>query len=139
MKNKIIPDNASTPRYIVADQTGIPYINLNSLEEAKGFSDGVVIFEGDFGGVIYLVCIASLVKCSLLVLNQLLQDLDSLTWGKQNKGSAIFYERHQIGDLIAGGSGGGKVTNGIWLNPRFFGLNFQPKVEEIINGQSDKL
>jgi hypothetical protein len=71
-----LPEHESGVRRLVSDAHGIPYHSLRSFEEAKSSSDGVVILEGDDGGQIYVVCPASLVKCSEEALNNLLRDLN---------------------------------------------------------------
>lgn len=86
-----------------------------------------------------MVCPASLVNCSSSALDKLLQDLNRLVWNNQTDGTSIYYERHQIGKGIAGGMGGGRVTDGVWLHSKFSNLNLQTKVEEILRGERESL
>ncbi len=65
---------------MVADAHGRPYYPLRSLAEAQAAHDGMVIFEGDYGGQIYATCPASLVRCSEETLQGLLRDLDTVGW-----------------------------------------------------------
>src|SRR5206468_1397497 len=90
----ILPEHESGIRRMVSDARNIPYQALHSLDEAKSFSDGTVILEGDDGGQIYIVCPASLVQCSTEHLNVLLRDLDGIAWPNNDPNSArVFYER----------------------------------------------
>ena len=53
---KDIPDHASMVRSFTSEKYGERFEPLKTLEEAKQHADGVVIFEGDYGGAIYLTC-----------------------------------------------------------------------------------
>jgi len=46
----IIPEHESSVRRMMADAHRHPYHPLRSLAEAQAVPDGVVIFEGDWGG-----------------------------------------------------------------------------------------
>jgi len=129
-----LPDHESGVRSMVAETSGVVHRALHSLEEAKAVSDGVIVFEGDYGGQIYLVCVASMVKCSAEVLQQLLEDIDSFAWGDLG-GARIFYERHPIGSGIIGGMGGGIVTEDLWVHKRISELQLDSAIREVIVGQ----
>lgn len=129
----------SAARFVASKVSGKTYQALKSLEEAKNYSDGVVVLEGDWGGFIYLVCPAALVKCSIATLTTLLEDLDKLTWGHPDRGRHIYYEQQPLGTFIAGGSGGGRVTEGVWVHPSFASYNLQSTIEAIINDQEESL
>jgi hypothetical protein len=93
------------------------------MADAKRFDDGVVILQGDDGGQIYLVAHAIEVKCSPETLEQLLIDLDEIAWpGNDKNARGIFYERRQIGSPIAGGMGGGVVSEKPWIHKQFSAL-----------------
>lgn len=137
---EILPDNESGVRRLVSDAHGIPYYPLHSLEEAKSFPDGVVILEGDDGGQIYVVCPASLVKCSEEILDQLLRDLDDIAWPRNDADMAkIFYERHPVGAAIVGGMGGAVATEGVWIHDEFVKLRLDDAVREVIAGQHHRI
>ena len=136
----ILPAHESGVRRMLSDAHGIPYHPLHSLEEAKLFPDGVVILEGDDGGQIYVVCFASLVKCSEDILDQLLRDLDEIAWPENDPDMAkIFYERHPTGAGIAGGMGGALVTEDIWVHNEFVKLQLDDAVREVIAGQRNRI
>lgn len=106
-----------------AEASGEPYQPLSTMADAKRFDDGVVILQGDDGGQIYLVAHAIEVKCSPETLEQLLIDLDEIAWpGNDKNARGIFYERRQIGSPIAGGMGGGVVSEKPWIHKQFSAL-----------------
>src|ERR1051326_3187421 len=106
-------------RSLVAVAHGFEYHAFASLSEAQRNPDGVVVLEGDEGGQIYVVARASEVKCSEETLWRLLRDLDEREWpGNDWNMSRVCFERHRIGEVIAGGMGGGLVTLEPWVHPR---------------------
>jgi hypothetical protein len=134
----VLPQHESGVRRMVSDAKGLPYCPLHSLEEAKSVSDGVIIFEGDDGGQIYLVCPASLVNCCVETLQQLLEDIDILMW-KDMSAARIFYERHSIGSGIVGGMGGGLVTEDLWVHERIRKLQLELNIREVIVGRRARI
>ena len=50
-----IPDHVSPVRWILAKAHQTPFSALNSLEDARSSTDGIVVLEGDWGGQIYVV------------------------------------------------------------------------------------
>jgi hypothetical protein len=89
------------------------------LSEAQRDPDGVVVLEGDDGGQIYVVVRASDVACSEEALWRLLRDIDEKEWPDNAWDSfRVCFERHPIGEVIAGGMGGGLVTLEPWVHPR---------------------
>jgi hypothetical protein len=136
-----IPDHASAVRYMLSMAHGTPYEPLHSLDEAKEVPDGVVVFEGDNGGQIYIVCPASLVSCSDDSLRHLLEDLDVIAWPPDGdpRGTWIYYERHLIGDGIAGGMGGGVVTESVWIHEEFEAAGLRNSIEAVLRGQRPRL
>ncbi len=117
----IIPEHESSVRRMMADAHRRPYHPLRSLAEAQAVPDGVVIFEGDWGGQIYATCPASIVRCSKETLRDLLCDLDAVGWCELD-GARVFYERHPSGTSVSGGMGGGRVTDDLWVHPRIKAL-----------------
>lgn len=104
-------------RALMSEASGQTYQALHSLEEAQLDPNGVVIFEGDDGGTIYVTTPARLVQCSTETLQQLLYDIDALDWDDPRM-AHLCYERQPVGATIAGGCGGGLVTNTIWVHER---------------------
>ena len=121
---------------MVSDARHISYQPLHSLDEAKSFSDGVVILEGDDGGQIYIVSPASLVECSAETLNQLLRDLDAIAWPGNDPNSArVFYERLPIGAPVFGGMGGAIVSSDVWVHDAFCKLKLDAPIRNVIFGK----
>ncbi len=111
-----IPPHESAVRRMVSDAFGEPYQSLLSLAEAKQFSDGVVVFEGDYGGQIYLVVRAQTVHCDEAALARLLAEIDGALWNDAD-GARVYYERQPIDAPIFGGMGGARVTVEPWIHP----------------------
>lgn len=116
---------------MIADAGSTTYRAYESLQEAQADPHGVVVMEGDFGGQIYLVVPARLVKCSELQLRALLTFLDDAQWADP-EGAQVFFESKEIGQDISGGMGGGAVMDGIWLHSRVQKHAFL--VEAILSG-----
>ena len=132
-KPTVLPNHESAVRRMVADAKGAPYYAIRSLAEAKATADGVVVFEGDYGGQIYLVARATFVECSEDVLQELLAEIDSREWSDPD-GARIYFEVHPIGRGIAGGMGGGLVTDTVWIHPRLGSL--QPVIVSVLTGKT---
>ena len=136
----VLPDDESGVRRMVSDARNIPYQPLHSLDEAKCFSDGVVILEGDDGGQIYVVSPASIVQCSAETLNDLLRDLDAIAWPGNDPNSArSFYERLAVGAPVFGGMGGAVVRNDVWIHRDFEKLKLGRAIREVIAGQRARI
>jgi hypothetical protein len=74
------------------ETTSIACVPLDSLAEAKSYSDAMVRLAGDYGSIAYLTCPARLVHCSAEQLNTLLNDLDLLFFPSYSA-SKVIYER----------------------------------------------
>jgi hypothetical protein len=123
-------------RRLISDATGEPYVALSTLAEAKAAPDGVVILEGDYGGQIYVVARAIHVQCSDRSLQQLLSDLDKREWCDP-EGAYIYFERRAVGEGVAGGMGGGEVTERVWVHPRLSAL--ASMIEDVLLGRRSVL
>jgi hypothetical protein len=135
-KIELLPEHESGVRRLISDARDIPYYPLHSLAEAKSFSDGVVILEGDDGGQIYMVCPAALVKCSIETLERLLRDLDHISWPGNDLNSArVFYERLPIGAPVFGGMGGATVEEDVWIFQGFVDSGLEGPIREVIGGR----
>jgi hypothetical protein len=123
---------------MVADAAGEKYEALRSLEEAEDQADVAVVMQGDDGGSIYLTCPARLVRCDEATLKRLLLDLDSHYWNDPDM-AGLYFERAPIGSGIAGGTGGGVVTEGVWLHPELEAKGLLNRVQAVITGQSSRI
>ena len=132
----IILEHESGLRSMIADAHGLPYRAFRSLHEAKESPDSVAVFEGDYGGQIYVVARVSAISCSEQVLVSLLSELDSLEW-RDPEGMGLYFEEAEIGQPIAGGMGGGRVTEGIWVHSRM--QQYASLVEEVLAGKRSSL
>jgi len=131
-------EHESPLRRMIADARGTPYHGLTSLQEAQAHPDGVVILEGDDGGQISLTCPSSQVRCSEATLQQLLKDIDAREWNDLS-GARLFYERMPVSATVAGGMGGGKVTDGVWVHDRLAeDQALTARITEVIKGSRDR-
>lgn len=117
---------------------GDAYTAFNSLEEARGNADTVVIFEGDYGGTIYMTVPIDRVKCAAATLAQALQDIDAMCWGDPD-GAGMFFEERPVGSGVPGGMGGGTVTGGLWLHPNLEPLGIRDEIEEVLAGSRRRI
>ena len=134
----VIPDHESAVRRMVAEAHGDRYYALSSLDEAQARADTAVVMEGDYGGSIYLTCPARLIRCDEPTLRQLLLDLDTRDWNDP-EGVGLYYEVAAFGSGVAGGSGGGLVTDSVWLHPALERKGLRARVEAVISGERDRL
>jgi hypothetical protein len=117
LPERAVPEHESGVRRLVADANASEYQALASLAEARVFSDSVAVFEGDYGGQIYVVAPIHCVQCDEASLNRLLAELDALEWNEP-EGASVFFERHAVGTGVAGGMGGGVVLQTVWVHER---------------------
>jgi hypothetical protein len=117
LKIPVLPDHESGVRRMVADAAGGSYRAFRTLADAQADADGAVVFEGDYGGQIYLVCPARVVRCSEDALRALLQEIDELEW-RDPEGARVFFEALPQRAPVPGGTGGGRVTGGLWVHER---------------------
>lgn len=118
-----IPEHESPVRRMLADAHGTPFHPLRTLDEARRHDDGVAILQGDWGGQIYAVIPAKMIRCSADVLHGLLLDLDAKAWAcNENEGASIYFERKPLGAGVAGGMGGGSSTGRLWVHSEFDGI-----------------
>ena len=114
-ENPVVSDHESGVRSLIARARGEEHIAHHSLTEAKADPDGVVVFEGDYGGQIYLVARAKFVSCTEPQLHHLLSELDALGWADPD-GARVYFESLPVGAGVAGGMGGGVVPPEVWLH-----------------------
>ena len=96
------------------------------------------LLQGDDGGQIYVVARATQVKCSVEMLEQLLIDLDAIAWaGNDANSRRIYYERRPIGSTVAGGMGGGFVSQTPWVHEKF--VKLAPAVLAVLRGERTRI
>ena len=133
-----IPEHESPLRRMMADAQGISFQPLRSLDDAIKHDDGVAILQGDWGGQIYAVVPARMIRCSSESLKNLLMALDSEAWScNDNEGASIYYERKPIGMGVGGGMGGGASTGELWIHPEFDSI--ADDVRRVILGELNSL
>lgn len=111
----IVPDTHSGLRTMLGSAGRTNYQPFEGLEDARKYDNSYVVFEGDYGGQIYLVAPAKQIKCNLEKLKNLLERLDNHEW-KDVEGAGIYFEKYKVGDTVLGGMGGGKATKNIWIH-----------------------
>ena len=122
----------------MTETKGISFEPLRSLEEARQHPEGMIIFEGDYGGTIYLTAPAHKTLCDEATLNQLLTDIDVTYWNDA-QGAKIYYEKKPVGSIVAGGMGGGKVLDKLWLHEKINKPDLEKQVNEILAGTRKKI
>ena len=134
------PEHERLVGRLVADAHGESYDAFRSLDDAKKADQAAVVMQGDYGGSIYLTCPARLVLCDEATLRQLLFELDTLYWNDPD-GAGLYYERVPVGVGIAGGTGGGIVTEGVWIHPDIEaqGRGVRQAVESVLFGRRASL
>ena len=116
---------------------GNGYVAARNLEEARNFDLSVIIFQGDWGGTIYLTVPVAKVNCDQATLRNLLYAIDRLAWD-EDEGAELFFEFKPAGSGVWGGMGGGMITNGLWLHPRIEELGVRDEIESVLAGESDQ-
>lgn len=127
-------DNVRSMRAAAA---GRPYVSFSTLAEAAG-NGGVVDLEGDEGGQIYLTCSAAMVKCGEDSLRKVLMYLDERAWNDPSS-AHIYYEKLDVGEGVAGGMGGGLVTEDIWIHSNLMNAGLMRAVRSFLRGESEDL
>jgi len=51
----VVPENESSVKSLIAGAQQQPYVAVASLAQAREREDAVVVFEGDYGGQVYVV------------------------------------------------------------------------------------
>ena len=122
MPSKVIPGHHSPVNHIMAETSGEKYQPLQTLEEARVVSDGVVILEGDWGGSIFATCPVKYIKATHQEIETLCQSLEASFFPTNIKhhggGWGVFYQRKSPGDGVWGGMGGGLVIDGLWIHAK---------------------
>ena len=137
-KTDRIPEHESPVRRIVADSSGEKYGAIKSFSEAKKIPNAYVVFEGDYGGQIYLTCPMSKINCDEKILKQLLSDIDAYCFDYLNS-TGIYYEVHQTNEGIAGGMGGGITKTDVWIHPKVVELGIASHIKQVIDGVRNRI
>lgn len=119
-------------RSLVASSHDDEYLAFRSLSEAQAAPEGVVVFEGDYGGQIYAVARAQFVRCTEAQLQQLLSELDAMSWSDPD-GASVFFEALPVGAIVAGGMDGGVVAPEVWVHERL--RSWEPAVRAVLQGE----
>jgi hypothetical protein len=106
------------------------------LEEAKKINSSYLVMEGDYGGQIYLVCPVKLIRADSDTLKRLLIDIDKHGWNDEH-GRGMFFEVFIIGDIVAGGMGGGFAENELWVHEGI--QSIKNEISKVIYGKKLKI
>jgi len=130
----------SATRKMMAHALANEYLAYPSLGAAREDEDAVLILEAARGEQIFLTCNVRLVACSEATLVQLLGDLDRVAWsGGDPDDARVLYERHRPGTVLAGGTGGGRVTDGLWIHQQFERFGMIDQIRMVIAGTSPQV
>ncbi len=133
-------DHASPLRSLMSLASGTPYVSFKSLDLARSDPEGLVILEGDEGGMVYLVFPATEVVCSEEVLGTLLRDIDELAWpGNDPSMAHMVFERRSRPETVAGGMGGGVVRSSGWVHPKLGAMGIEPEIRSVVGGSRTRL
>jgi hypothetical protein len=130
----VIPEHESAVRRLMADARGGTYEALLTLEDAKHVDDAAVVMEGDYGGSIYLTCLARLVQCDQAALQQLYWTWTSTT-GTTLRASGSTTSARPLVLASPEVRAAGVVTNAVWLHPELEAKGLRPHVEAVIAGE----
>lgn len=126
-------------RSLMAQAGQARYEPVASLDEARTFADGVLVIEGDFGGQIHVTAPVRLVQCSVDRLDRLASELEEIAWpSKRDLGSvSVLFERLAVGSHVAGGMGGARVIDGVWVHDEFKQLGLDKAIAAIVEGREE--
>lgn len=137
---RVIREHHSLVRGCLHQVTGLPYAPLRTLAQAKALDDGVIVLEADWGGQIVVVARAAAVACDEATLRRLLLDLDELTCPEDElEGTALCFERASVGSTIAGGMGGGRVVEDVWMHAELVQAGLEPGVRAVLAGHRPRI
>ena len=123
-------------RSLMSEANNIEYRGIDSLKNAKKTKNCYLVMDGDDGGQIYLVFPAKQINCNEVVLVKLLNEIDQMEWNDQSMAS-FYYEIHDLGSIVSGGMGGGKVENDLWVHEN---LNqYKEKIRSVLLGNNDSI
>jgi hypothetical protein len=136
----VIPDLESPVRRMLADVHGGSYVAYASREEAAADPDAAMVIEGDYGNQIFVACPLRAVTASDEDLEAPLHELDRIAWGRDYAEACdIRFERAPVGSGVAGGMGGGRVDEAIWVHEEFVKAGLDERIREVIRGERRRL
>ena len=108
---------------------------LQSLSEAREYSDAFVMLSGDYGGQIYVIAPVNLVCCAEGALQQLLVDIDWIAWDDVGGDTNISYMRLAADHKIASLTKDKASINGIWLHSEFMEIpGLADEIRAVLSG-----
>jgi hypothetical protein len=125
-----IPKHHSSVQHIMNKYHSRTYVPLATLEEAKEQENGVVVLEGDWGGIIYATCPVKHLHDAITHddIVSLCKTVEYDHWGYGARdipkevpaegGPGVYYQCVKPGGGVWGGSGGGKVIDGLWVHSK---------------------
>jgi len=136
-----IPPHERPVMNMMADAHQIEYVAYKTIDEARRDAQAIVVFEGDYGGQIYLTCPLTKVACSLASLERLLNEMGLFAW---TDGESLYFERVSEDRSVCGGMGGGLVEDDVWIHYEFrnlceVGIDILPEVKEVIHGKVESV
>ena len=134
----VLPEHHSPVRAILAAASGQPYAAFENLVATRAHPHAALVFEGDYGGMIYLTVPARLISCGEDTLEQLLADIDDVCWGDSG-GAGLYFEALPVGSSVAGGMGGGRVVEGVWLHANLEALLLRAEIGAVLAGRSFRI
>lgn len=123
---KILPAHYSATSYLMNKRNGKEYKPIENLEEAKKHPDtAYIVFEGDWGGIIFATLPVRLIPSHVdeEKLFSLGKALEISYWGDNfhrhgipDGGYGVYYQQLAAGSGVWGGMGGGRATDGLWMH-----------------------
>ncbi len=123
---------------MVAEASGDSYTAFTTFAAAREHAGSVVIFEGDYGGTIYLTIPVREVTCGEAALKRLLLDIDTMCWSDTH-GTRVVYETIPVGANVTGVMGGGRIVAGLWLHPKVETLGIREDIQQVLDGQREHI
>jgi hypothetical protein len=115
---------------------------LASLEEARRAPDGYVVVDGEFGGICYLVCPASMVRCNEESLRLLANDLEGAIFPGDTSGAMVQYPRlapdEELSDYAMGEEPGIALRT-LWLPKWLSDAGLTGRIQQVLAGQLQRL
>jgi len=100
--SKRLLEQHSQVRSMMAEASGNIYMALETFAAARGRPGSVVIFEGDYGGTIYLTIPVREVACDEAALEQLLIDIDAMCWSDSRGARMVMRLSRSVRLFLAG-------------------------------------
>lgn len=120
--------------------------SFRGLSDARQSPDAVMVIQADSGGAILVTCPVKYVQAREDVLTQLVADLEAIAWGFGRlsrkdvpKHAVVYYAPLAVGSDVAGGTGGGRVVDGVWVHVEIERLGLRRQIEDVVAGVRDRL